>query len=574
VEEFKPHQEQLAKTHFPREQKPELQIKNSKSGEHFIARNSCEAERKPEQQEIESDTPSVKSDPTSRKTDSDLDPQSIVGYSGEFAALENPSTLIDTVSVTLDRPNTAIHSLSSYPFSEKAKQLVGSLKSIPVPILVVDEAHVVRYANLAFHRTLEHRENIAGLRLTDVFPIDYENRTVLTLMEKARMERNEMSREGYFRVLDRRLWAQLNISFVESEETKLWLIVLQSLKAAKQLLGMWKFKKLINIVPIGIAEFVLENPTPHDLPEEQVLDAIYSARLVDGNNEYARMWGKSDIRQIVGNRAIEFAADKNDKLNTYSMWIRKFFPTGSFEIKDKGSNGHTQFFEQTLIGEVKDGHIVSFWELRQNTTNKRLSEKKLRNSLGKLKRTLRATVEAIGSVAEKRDPYTAGHQKRVAEIAYAIAHEMGLSEDHCTGIHLAASIHDIGKIYVPAEFLSKPGTMSEAEKLILRTHPTVGYDILKGIEFPWPIAQIILQHHERMDGSGYPEGLTGDTILFEAKIVGVADVVEAMSSHRPYRPSLGMEEALREITEHKGTLYDSDVVNACLTLANKGFIFE
>jgi len=180
----------------------------------------------------------------------------------------------------------------------------------------------------------------------------------------------------------------------------------------------------------------------------------------------------------------------------------------------------------------------------------------------------------MASVVEKRDPYTAGHQRRVAKLAQAIAREMRLSEDDCTGIHVAASIHDIGKIYVPAEFLSKPGTLSESERAIIGNHPNVGYDILKDIEFPWPIAEILLQHHERLDGSGYPDGLTGDDIMLEARILAVADVVEAMSSHRPYRPSLGMAPAINEIRQYSGIRYDRSVVHACLNVLNKGFSFR
>ena len=175
-------------------------------------------------------------------------------------------------------------------------------------------------------------------------------------------------------------------------------------------------------------------------------------------------------------------------------------------------------------------------------------------------------ITAIASTVEMRDPYTSGHQRRVAELAVKIATEMGLPPENIEGLRMACVVHDIGKIHVPAEILSNPGQLTTAEFDIIKTHPRAGFDILKGIDFPWPVAEIVYQHHEKIDGSGYPRGLKGDEILLEARILTVADVVEAMSSHRPYRPALGVFPALQEITQHKGALYDLQVVDACLRL--------
>ncbi len=187
------------------------------------------------------------------------------------------------------------------------------------------------------------------------------------------------------------------------------------------------------------------------------------------------------------------------------------------------------------------------------------SFEKLRNAMG-------AIIQATSAMTEARDPYTSGHQRRVANLARNIAKEMELSQNSIEAIRMAGVIHDIGKISVPAEILSKPSKLSEPELGLIRSHPATAYNILKDIEFPWPIAEIIYQHHERMDGSGYPRGLKGEEILMEARILAVADVVEAMASHRPYRPSLGIEAALQEIDERRGMLYDEDVVNVCLRL--------
>ncbi len=191
-----------------------------------------------------------------------------------------------------------------------------------------------------------------------------------------------------------------------------------------------------------------------------------------------------------------------------------------------------------------------------------------------LRESLEQSIQTIAATVEARDPYTAGHQKNVSELAKAIAIEMDLSEDQVNGIHLAAIIHDLGKIHIPAEILSRPGKLSSIEFMLIRTHSQAGYDIIKDVKFPWPIADIILQHHEKLDGSGYPQGLRGDKILLEAKIITVADVVEAMSSHRPYRPSLGIEAALDEIKKNRGTFYEASVVDACLKLfEEKKFMF-
>ena len=199
----------------------------------------------------------------------------------------------------------------------------------------------------------------------------------------------------------------------------------------------------------------------------------------------------------------------------------------------------------------------------------------LQDSMERLEKALEGSIQAIASTVETRDPYTAGHQQRVAELACAIANEMGLHDDQAYGIRMGGLIHDLGKISIPAEILSKPGRITAIEFDLIKTHPKVGYDILRPIEFPWPIAQMVLQHHERMNGSGYPAGLSGDGILLEARILGVADVVEAMASHRPYRPARGIDKALKEISENKGSLYDSYVVDACLNLfMEKGFEFD
>jgi len=195
-----------------------------------------------------------------------------------------------------------------------------------------------------------------------------------------------------------------------------------------------------------------------------------------------------------------------------------------------------------------------------------LAQGKIQQQLVQLQDSLEDTMRAIAGIVEMRDPYTAGHQIRVADLAAAIARQMRLPEEQAHVIHLAGTVHDLGKINIPAEILSKPGKISDIEFSLIKIHPQAGYDILKGIDFPWPIAQMVLQHHERMDGSGYPQGIKGEDILLEARILAVADVVEAISAHRPYRAGLGIDVALEEIAKNRGKFYDPQAVDACLAL--------
>lgn len=254
-------------------------------------------------------------------------------------------------------------------------------------------------------------------------------------------------------------------------------------------------------------------------------------------------------------------------------------------IENLKSKGYPKPYEYRFV--KKNGEIM--WMLERVTsteynselatvgscmdiTERKLAEEELKDGLKQLRKAMEGSVQAMALMVESRDPYTAGHQKRVTQLACAIAREMGLPDSQVDGIRMAASTHDIGKIRIPADILSKPGKLEEIEAMIVRAHPQVGYEVLKEIDFPYPVAEAVLQHHERLDGSGYPSGLKGNEIIIEAKILAVADVVEAMASHRPYRPAIGIKEALQEITQNRGILYDPQVVNTCIQLFHdKGF---
>ncbi len=263
----------------------------------------------------------------------------------------------------------------------------------------------------------------------------------------------------------------------------------------------------------------------------------------------------------------------DDRENIRSIF-RKTVETG---IGQRGEfrfllNDGTERFVESQGSVVKDenGSVTNVIVVSRDVTERKNAEKQLIENYNNLQRTIRGTIQAMATVVETRDPFTSGHQKKVAELACSIAREMGLSDSDIEGIHMAGIIHDIGKISVPAEILCKPAKLSEIELNIVKAHSKAGYEILKEIEFPWPICKIVLQHHERLDGTGYPQGLSGNQILLEAQILAVADVVEAITFHRPYRPALGVVSALEEIKKNKGILFNEVVVDACLKLFSEG----
>ena len=227
--------------------------------------------------------------------------------------------------------------------------------------------------------------------------------------------------------------------------------------------------------------------------------------------------------------------------------------------------------DQSSLAQLEAAVAARTAEIKQELAELRSERDALRRRLEDSRKTMEGTIHAMALALEMRDPYTAGHQQFVSRIATGIGEEMKLSKNEVEGLSMAGQIHDLGKISVPAEILCKPGRLTDIEFAMIKTHAQVGHDILEEIDFPWPVAQIVLQHHERMDGSGYPQGLAGEDILLEARIMAVADVVEAMASHRPYRPALGIEAATGEITGNKQRLYDPQVVEACQKLFEKWF---
>jgi putative nucleotidyltransferase with HDIG domain len=225
-----------------------------------------------------------------------------------------------------------------------------------------------------------------------------------------------------------------------------------------------------------------------------------------------------------------------------------------------------------MLDENKN--IFGMVHILSDITAQKKTDEEIKENLNKIKITFEQTISAFSQLVEIKDPYTSGHQKRVSQIAVAVAMDLGLSKESIEAVRLSSLVHDIGKISIPASILSKPGKISLLERAIIETHVILGYDIVKEIDFPYPIAAIVFQHHERMNGSGYPNGLKDKEIMLEAKIISVADTLEAMSSHRPYREARTIKETVDEIVNNKNILYDGDVVDSCLRLLKKGKILK
>jgi PAS domain S-box-containing protein len=309
------------------------------------------------------------------------------------------------------------------------------------------------------------------------------------------------------------------------------------------------------------------------------VDSMY---LVDRDCTYVFMnaghlkrFGLS-LEEVTGRRYREFHSEEDTRL--FAEQVNEVCETCKPITKEYRSARDGTHFLRTftpIIGQDKDGIILQIAVIAKDITTIKLTEEKLQDTLETLRKTVGATIQVIASTVEVRDPYTSGHQIRSADLARAIATEMGLSPEKIKGIRMAGSIHDLGKISIPAEILSKPTKLSDIEFALIKEHARKGYEMLKDVESPWPLAEIVYQHHERMDGSGYPRNLKGEEICMEARILAVADVVEAMASHRPYRPGLGIEAALKEIEKNSGVFYDNAVADACLRLfREKGFKLE
>jgi PAS domain S-box-containing protein len=339
--------------------------------------------------------------------------------------------------------------------------------------------------------------------------------------------------------------------------------------------------RVIGIISVArdITERELADEALRALTSRQ--DAILAAVpeiIIEVNNNMVYTWANSGGFEffgddVIGKEAAFYFEGEQETYDTVSplfKGVENIIYLESWQRRKDGEKRLLAWWCRAL--KDKSGQVTGALSSARDITDRKRAEEELRQSFEKLRKALGATVNAISLTVEMKDPYTSGHQQRVSDLARAIATEMGLSADRQDFILTASSIHDIGKIALPAEILSKPTKLTELEFSLIKTHAQIGYDILKDIEFPWPVADVVLQHHERMNGSGYPNGLKGENILLEARILAIADVVEAIASHRPYRPALGIDLALEDISGNKDILYDADAVDACLRLfREKGY---
>lgn len=308
---------------------------------------------------------------------------------------------------------------------------------------------------------------------------------------------------------------------------------------------------------------------------EQSLVGIY---VIDGgtvsymNPRSAEIFGYR-AGEVIGMPVAELVLEQDRPLVMENLRRRMDGEVASIQYEFQGlrkDGKRVRIGAHGTIAQVEGRRVVL--GVLQDITEKRQTEETIRDYVRRLESAVLGTAAAVSQMVELRDPYTAGHERRVGELSAAIAAEMGLSEDTQRGLRVAGAVHDVGKIMVPAEILAKPGRLTAVEFELVKQHAQQGYEVLKGVAFPWPVAEVARQHHERMDGSGYPRGLKGDAILIEARIAAVADVVESMATHRPYRPALGLDAGLGEVEANAGRLFDQAVVDACLRLfREKGY---
>lgn len=303
-----------------------------------------------------------------------------------------------------------------------------------------------------------------------------------------------------------------------------------------------------------------------------VFRASLSGILLECNNAFAQILGYTAPDEIIGTPVLKFYKEEADRKALITALCNQGY-LRNYELSLRKKDGSTIWILENVSLIEEDGQKIIEGALIDITERKTIEEH-LKETVNKLQKTAEGIIEAMTKAIEIRDPHTAGHERRVGKLAKAIAEEMGLEKDKIEALYLTGLIHDIGKIYVPAEILTKPGTLTDIEYKLIKVHPEMGFKILEKIEFLWPLSKIILQHHERLDGSGYPLGLKEDEICLEARILAVADVVEAMASHRPYRISPGIDYALKEIKNNSGKLFDNKVVAATIKLFEKGFSFD
>ncbi|KQC08317.1 MAG: hypothetical protein APR62_00255 [Smithella sp. SDB] len=323
-------------------------------------------------------------------------------------------------------------------------------------------------------------------------------------------------------------------------------------------------------------QMIRESETKYRSVFENSISGIYrttkEGRFLTLNPAFYRMLGygsQEELRSLVTDINTQLYVVPQDRARLVEL-LEKNNSVQGFETRFYKKD-HNIIWVKADVWTIRDANnnILYYEGIAEDITDRIQKEKELKTSAEKLRSAMMGTIHVMATIVEHRDPYTAGHQRRVSEISSAIAKELGLSPGQVEGVKIAGLIHDVGKISIPTEILVKPGKLTPTERLLVESHAEASYNILKDVDFPWPILDAVHQHHERINGSGYPQGLANEKIVLEARILAIADVVEAMASHRPYRPALGIDIALEEIEKNKGILYDEKTANACLTLFRK-----
>ncbi len=430
------------------------------------------------------------------------------------------------------------------------------LNSIGDIVFLIDEDKTFVYSNNPVNLVKFSPDDIVGKNVSDVLP-----HAILSKFEEAFLNNKHGEVEDYeVEVIINDEIKSFRIKqspvFVEKRFKGVILVVhdiTDIREAFKELaISERKYRSLFENVPVGLYTTTLDG------------------KIVNFNPQSSRIFGYTK-EELKDKNALDLYFDKEER----KLWLNEILAKGALERETRfvRKDGRVIWIKDTArIRRTRDGEVYIEGSIQDITELKNLEES-LRESLEKMKKLFDSTVIALSTTVEVRDPYTAGHQRRVTRLAIAIAKEMGL-EESIDLIRIAGLLHDIGKIAIPSDILTKPTKLTQIEYMLVKEHPVVGYEILKKVDFPWPVSKVVLQHHERIDGSGYPDGLKRDKILHEARILSVADVVEAISSHRPYRPALGIDAALEEINKNSGILYDPDVVKACLRVFRSGFTFD
>ncbi len=429
-----------------------------------------------------------------------------------------------------------------------------------VGIVITSPSFVFEKANPAFCRMMGYSAD--ELRSMTFDNITHPDHLKLDMENVKKVGRGEIlfyqTEKKYLNKSGKVLWGNLIVSSIRDEHGTLLYYLAMVIDITEQ-------KKAV--------ELLLEANDKYQDLAESISDIFFA---MDKNLRYT-YWNKASEKvtgipaeEALGKSLMEIFPDNEARKQAKDMYL--------LTIETKKPQHLTVNYpsDDLIVHEINSYPTINGISVFvKDITERKRTEEQLQLTLDSLRRAVGTTIQVMGSAVETRDAYTAGHQLRSADLARAIAAEMGLTKDQIDGIRMAGSIHDIGKLSIPSEILSKPTKLTEIEFALIKQHPLKGYEILKNVDSPWPLAQIVYQHHERMDGSGYPRSLRGNDILMEARILAVADVVEAMASHRPYRPALGIDVALDEISQNRGILYDPEVVDACLRLfKEKGFKLE